>query len=142
MNKEQLASLLNGRAYRNEITDDEHMDARKTGLLVLFGHSDDNVEIRGAAYDEVGAYNGKTILLHREEPIVLPPHDKECECRFCTYTKAAERCAEVTAHWDRGNGYSWEFETEIPHAEFDIMDGADKFCRGIVIDVKDLPSIA
>ena len=40
----------------------------------------------------------------------------------------------VTALWDM-EGYSWVYETNMSHASFDIMDGEDKYCRGIVVEL-------
>lgn len=48
MTKEQMAALLNGREYGDEITRAEHQIARASGLVVVFGYSDDNMEVRGA----------------------------------------------------------------------------------------------
>lgn len=135
MNKRELAMLLNGRQYRSEITKAEERLAETHGLIVIFGYSDDNCEFRGALNDEVGCYNGGMILFDKNR--VLPEHDN-CECDFCGYEEARESCAGLTAVWDR-EGYSWTYTTPIPHETFEIMEGEDKYCRGIVIDRKDLP---
>ena len=37
-------------------------------------------------------------------------------------------------------GYSWTYETAIPHATFEILEDEEKYCRGIVFDIKDLAS--
>lgn len=36
------------------------------------------------------------------------------------------------------DGYVFIYETEIPHATFDIMNGDEKYCRGIVFSKEDL----
>ena len=102
MTKEQLAAKLNGREYGREITHEEADEARQSGLLVLFGASDDLVELRGKI-DAEGE------LLHIDA----------CWCK------------------EKG-GPSWTFETEAPHATFEIPEDGEVFCRGIVIDVKEL----
>ena len=58
MTKEQLAELLNGNEYRDEMTKEQEQAAKENNLLVLFGASDDLLEMRGAIYDEAGAYDG------------------------------------------------------------------------------------
>lgn len=58
MTKEQLAELLNGNEYRDEMTKEQEQAAKQNNLLVLFGASDDLLEMRGAIRDEVGAYDG------------------------------------------------------------------------------------
>lgn len=138
--KEQLAALLNGREYGNEITSAEESIAKRDGLLVIFGYSDDNAELRGAFHDEFGCYDGGTLYLSRDG--LLPPHEDGCECSYCGYEKAAAKSAEVDALWGDGiDGYSWRYETKVPHATFEIMEDGEKYCRGIVIDVQDLPKL-
>ncbi len=57
MNAKQLAAQLNGREYGSEITKEEEAAAKKAGLVVVYGASDDLVELRGAIEEEVGAYD-------------------------------------------------------------------------------------
>jgi hypothetical protein len=61
MNRDKMAALLNGRSYGEEITKEECATAKAHGLVVVFGYSDDNVELRGAIDDEVGACDGTTL---------------------------------------------------------------------------------
>lgn len=139
MTKEQLAKNLNGREFGDEIFESEEREAEASGLVVIFGYSDDNTEFRGAISDEVGCYNGATLLLHSRG--VLPRHDDCCACDFCGYKAAAEKCAKVEALWCEEPGYSWTYKTEVPHATFEIVEDGEKYCRGIVIDTVSLPSI-
>ncbi len=139
MTKEQLAQLLNGREYGSEINGGEEIIAKKDGLLVIFGYSDDNVELRGAFNDEAGCYDGGTIYLSKTG--LLPSHEEDCECNFCGYEKAAAKAVKIDCHWSGDEGYSWTYETIIPHAKFDIIEDGKKFCRGIVLCVADLPEI-
>jgi hypothetical protein len=39
---------------------------------------------------------------------------------------------------EREDGCSWTFRTGIPHATFNILEDGDLFCRGIVVDLRDL----
>jgi hypothetical protein len=127
--KEQLAALLNGRPYAHETTREEENLALRSGLVILFGYSDDNAEFRGAINDEVGA-NDMPILVTPTG--VLPQHD-DCECGFCGYNELAKTAKKIYPIWDK-DGYSWQYRTDIPHTSFDIMDGAQKYCRGIVFE--------
>lgn len=136
MTKEILASKLNGREYREEITHEECKLAKENGLLVIFGASDDLVEFRGAFDDEDGCCGG-TVRFTRNR--IFPDHS-DCECQFCGYKEAVKKSNEVTAVWDQ-DGYSWQYLTSIPHATFEIVEGDngdEKYCRGIVISVNDL----
>lgn len=133
MTPSDFAARLNGRTYGSEMTKSEEAEARGMGYIVIFGYSDDNVELRGAIYDEIGAYEGTTF---RITPTGLMPswdsldHDEgECEAYF---KKKAGPGFDVTANWD-DDGYSWTYTTDKPHATFEIFDEGEKYCRGIVV---------
>lgn len=135
MTKEELAAKLNGREYGEEITDDEEAQAKAVGLVVVFGYSDDNAELRGAIHDEVGMYGGGEILIVDGELW----DDDQC-ADSCAHAELANRAARVRgirieAEWGEVEGYSWTYETIVPHATFDVMEGDDKFCRGIVFEL-------
>lgn len=137
-----MAALLNGREYGSEITRDEATLAEASGLVVAFGYSDDNMEIRGAwGEDEFGCYDGGSWkigsagFLKDWDSI---DHDDETECE--AYFKAKPSATkQLTAIWcPQDLGCSWAYELDIPHASFDIMEDGDLFCRGIVFAVADL----
>lgn len=138
MTPQEFASILNGREYGNEITETEEKEAKRQGLVVLFGYSDDNAEFRGAIDAEAGCYNGGEIRIHRKG--LLASHNDPCECQFCGYQAAAAKCAVIHAEWGK-DGYSWTYRTNLLHATFDILEDGEKFCRGIVFNVSDLPTL-
>lgn len=136
MTKEELADTLNEREYGNEMTKDEGAAAKESGLVVVFGASDDLMEFSGAINDEVGAWDGGTAYLTKEG--LFEACDEECK-----YSKAAKTQAKsITAIWGEGNaeepGYSWTYKTDIPHAIFDILEDGQPWCRGIVFSMGDL----
>lgn len=132
MDIKEFAMLLTGREYGNEITPAEELKAEELGFVVVFGYSDDGIEFRGAIDDEAGCYNGGEIFLDSEGIF------EECECD-CKHSKLAKEKAKVIkAIW--GKEYPWEYGTTIPHAEFEIFEDGEKYCRGIVFDIKDLKS--
>ena len=49
--------MLNGRSYRNEITSSEEKLAKENNLVVVYGASDDLVELAGAMSEEFGDSN-------------------------------------------------------------------------------------
>lgn len=51
MTKERLAKLLDGNEYLEEMTKALEQAARENRLLVLFGQSDDLIEMRGVIHD-------------------------------------------------------------------------------------------
>lgn len=136
MTKEQLAEMLNGREYGSEITKAEEREASTHRLVVVFGASDDNVEFRGAIDEEEFAFEGGTFLVSR---VGVFDNDHSCNCPYCGFDKAKERGVLIEAEWNH-KGYSWVISTKIPHAAFDIMEDGEKFCRGIVFSIADLPA--
>lgn len=137
MNKEQLAEKLNGREYGSEIEKAECAEAKAAGLVVIFGYSDDNVEFRGAVFDEVGIYGSGKLKVSRKG--ALPAHDG-CDCEFCGYNDIARKCVEINVAWATDE-FTWELSADIPSAPFTIFDGGEKYCRGLVISIDDIPEI-
>lgn len=134
MTHEEMAARLNGREYRQEITKDEEAIAKAAGLVVVFGYSDDNVELVGAIDDEVGAYEGAVLRI--TDSGLLPAFeslDKDDEAEMEQYfLKKHETPRTIEALWCAEKGYSWTFKTEIPHSTFEIVEDFEPFCRGIV----------
>lgn len=136
MTKEQLAELLNGREYSEEIDHYEEVGAKKDGLVVVFGYSDDAVELRGAIHDEVGAYDGTTLYFDNAGLL-----ENKCDDEDCPYHEEAKKTAktiEAVSDMSGKGDYCWTFKTDIPHATFDIMEEGDKFCKGIVFEINAL----
>lgn len=148
MKREELAKLLNGRQYRNEMEQVEETAAKEGGLIVIFGASDDLVEFRGVIYDEIGAYDGTDFII--AIPGMEIPVDEDAE----TYRRAKKLEAipidadESTIKKNRFSALwspnelecSWLIKTDLPHSTFDIMEDNELYCRGLVISVSDLIS--
>ena len=134
MTKEQLAEQLDGCEIGEEVSKKLGSLAKENGLVVIFGASDDLMEFRGAIDDECGAYDGTIALIDSEG--LLPEReqieDDEILERFFIRRKTAKN---VEALWCKEANYSWTFETDIPHASFDVMEEKEKYCRGIVIEI-------
>lgn len=140
LSKELLAGLLTGREYGKEMAKEEEMQAKAAGLIVIFGASDDLMEFRGFVDDERGAptvalIDAKGLLPFREDI----EHDDEA---LKDYFARAPQVRAVDALWAKEDGYSWTFRTDVPHATFEIVEGGEPYCRGIVIDVADLGGAA
>lgn len=109
MTVEEFAAKLDGRQYGNEITEDEAILARNLDFLVVFGESDDLAELRGAIDGECDCFEGG--VLKRGGGHTLP----------------------IKAVWcPEGRNCSWAYETDLPHAEFKIMEEGEVYCYGIV----------
>jgi hypothetical protein len=138
MTKEQLAALLNGREYGDEITSAEEKQAQIDGLVIVFGASDDLCEFRGAIMDETGCGDGDLIRFNKAGFIPeWDQLDKEDKDEVIAWLANDKTAASIIAKWDR-DGYSWQYETAIPHASFEIVEGDEKYCKGIVFSLSDL----
>ena len=84
--------------------------AEENGLVVVFGASDDLCEIRGAEDDEIDCFDGG---------------------------EATIAGAKVKINWCK-DGYSWTYDTDIPHECFDVYEDGEKYCRGIVFSISDV----
>jgi len=127
----EMAERLNGRQYRNEITLAEEKEARESGLIVLFGASDDLCELRGVIGDEAGCYDGGDLYL--------------TENGFCELDEDEEPPANarlIHAWWclKQPNGETpfWYYTTDIPHETFRIMEDDEVYCIGIVFRAEDI----
>lgn len=133
MNAEQWAALLHGREYGREITSSEEKQAKKDGVLIFFGYSDDNIEVRGVSNEEVPAYNGTEIRVNDDGGVT---EDHDCDCKYCGYKNTPS--VSIHADWCKSDQFSWTFRTEVPHWSFDIQEDGEPFCRGIAVDVADI----
>ena len=146
-----LAALLHGREYGDEITHEESAQAKAAGLVVVFGYSDDNVELRGAIAEEIGAYDGTTIRVTTEGLLRAWPSESDgldeaaAEAYFKRKALGFKNIEAVWCPKEPGQTEpyaSWAYKTEIPHATFDVLEDGDLYCRGIVFALADVTGAA
>lgn len=132
MTIQDFAKMLDGREMGNEMTWEQKEQAKKLGFVVVFGYSDDNAEFEGAIDDAVSCYNGKTIYLDEKGLFT--------KCDYgCPHSQLAQKkCKTIEAVWHDEGPIAWTYETDIPHAEFDVMEDGEVWCKGIVFDIKSL----
>lgn len=137
MKAKQLAEKLNNIQYPVRIDDDLRKQAKENGLVIVYGASDDLMELEGAIRDEFGCYEGGTALV--DEKGLLPSFenlDSEEELEEYFYRK--KNVLTIKSMWCKEDGYSWTYRTDIPHETFDVLDEAEEYCRGIVFSLSDL----
>lgn len=137
MTLKEWALRLHGREIGDEVTDSENAQAKADGVVIVFGYSDDNVEFWGAIYDEVGAYDGKTMMIDKEG--VVPTWDRGDEKDLedaREYFRREGKGKKLEVVWC--DGPSWTYKTAVPHETFDIMEDGEVFCRGIVMSIDNL----
>ena len=118
MTKEELATMLDGRQYRDETTTEIEQLAKENNLLIVFGASDDLCEFRGAIEDEFGCYDGGKITCEK-----LP---KSIEAVWCPLERDSS-----------DSNCSWAYKTELPHSTFRIYENDELYCVGIVVDLNE-----
>ena len=127
----EAARQLDGSEYGEEGSRDLWARMKAAGLVAVFGASDDLTELRGAIDDEIGCYGGG--------PFWVTPNGlyEDCESR-CVHARGTKGgAAKINAVWDDGSGYSWAYETGMPHAIFDVLEDGEPYCRGIVFALSD-----
>lgn len=142
MTKEELAQALTGREIGNEMTPTEESAAKESGLVVIFGASDDLCELRGAIEDELGAYKEALVLI--KDGKLLPEIEDDDIATLKKYgalgpiLRIHDSATKISARWhDEGNP-CWSYDTKAPHATFDILEDGEKYCVGIVLDLKEI----
>jgi hypothetical protein len=133
MNIKEFTSKLNGTQYGSEMRQEIAL-AKCLGFVIVYGHSDDCMEFAGTIDDEVGCYDGETINITADGIM------KECEDNCKYYRKALESSREIEAIWcgKDSDGWSWTYKTDIPHETFEMMDDEERYCLGIVFDIRSL----
>ena len=138
MDAKELAKILDGCEYGLEITPAMEMAANDSGLVVVFGASDDLMEFRGAILDEADVYEGGTVMLGKNALLKRP----SClaERLLCPYYEEAVRgCKKIKAVWcPKDTDFAWAYETDIPHEVFRVLEDGEHYCLGIVFSVEDL----
>lgn len=138
LTKEQLAETLNGNEYGNEITKEQEQQAKENGLVVVFGYSDDNMELRGAIDDEIGCYEGGEIKFTKEGKQI-----DEDDMEVLEKYNVVPKLNTIEAVWNEpfdetDERCSFQYKTDIPHSKFRIMEDEELYCVGIVFNVSDL----
>lgn len=147
LTKESLAARLTGRESGSEITRDEEAEAKAAGLLVVFGYSDDNLELRGALHDEVGCYASRrpvTVVVTASGVLEEWGFDGKDQKNALEWFRR-EKLPRATVRASFGSGacaFTWSYEVDVPHATFEIFDGDEKFCFGVVLAVADFKAPA
>lgn len=128
----EWADLLNGREYGLELSKEEEAQALADGVVIIFGASDDLMEIRGFVNDELSCFEGGSAYFNQMGLL-----ENRCDNDHCPYYQSrVDVSMSVTAIWDC-DGYSWCYETGMPHETFDIMEDGEKYCKGIVFRISD-----
>lgn len=118
----------------NPLTKEEKDIAKREGIVVVYGYSDDNMEFDGAIYEEIGCFDGGIVYITKDGKFVSK--EKTQEDFFYIRAKWCEERREIDGlAWE---SIPWTYETDIPHEEFFIYDNGDPWCVGIVFRLDQL----
>ena len=70
MDKTEFAKNLDGRQYLHEITQEESDIAKGNNFVVVFGQSDDLMELNGVFVDEIDCYKGGSVWIEPDGDII------------------------------------------------------------------------
>lgn len=134
MTRDEAVAKLGGNEYGKEGSKDLFAAMKEAGLVAVFGASDDLMEFEGAINDEIGCFNGGTAYLGKSGLL-----QNDCKNDDCPHFKKMKQSATtIKAIWDR-DGFSWQYETDIPHTKFLIKEDDENYCEGIVFALADVP---
>ena len=143
----EIAEQLNGSEYPLEPSKDIQQCAKENGIVIVFGASDDLMELRGAIYDEGSCYDGGTFVLDKGGFIPISTEGEfEDDQHPQTVGEARALCdrfdnsIHVTAIWNpqdiEGLEASWAYgvagPTPLEYESFLVMEDGDVYCRGLV----------
>ena len=128
----QFAEALVPRDYLDSLYDVERECAKRNGLTVVYGYSDDLMELDGAICAEGNCFKGGAFHLKRDKG-------------KWKLVDGIGKHNNITALWydsnaidDNGVRIPWTYKTDIPFGKFNMTNGGDPYCEGFVFEVKDL----
>ncbi|MHA1408868.1 MAG: hypothetical protein ACTSQY_00870 [Candidatus Odinarchaeia archaeon] len=139
MTLKEFAAKLN-RKYPMILSEEEIQTARENGFVIVYGASDDLIEIRGAIEDEGDCYDGGYFLI--DEHGILPDFeylDHDNEKKMENYFRRKNKPLKfIRAIWCGGE-YTWKYETDISDIKtFEIIENDNKYCLGFVFHISSL----
>lgn len=124
-----FAKLIDGRQYDyNMYTPEEIQLAKDNGIVIVYGMSDDLVEMEGAICDEGDCWQGGLIHV---KAIAGGGIVHNCE-RSNVFSFLAKRCKDKD---ENGNIIPWTYDVPIEHETFMVYDEGRPYCRGFVFSV-------
>jgi hypothetical protein len=133
LTKEEMAKRLNNNEYRKETTRQDAADAHESGLVIIYGASDDLTYFEGVVAGEVGAWDGAEHKVTSAK-FIFCEGDHDEEYRHLGWTPP-EIVMKVKAEWcPEGFEGSWRITPNVPFAPFDILEDGELYCRGAVVE--------
>lgn len=135
-NIQNLIKKLHNSKYPFRLTKQVIQYLGSLNLILVYGQSDDMISVSGAINDDEYISGNMSILLSKKG-ILKDNESLDTDNELLAWKEQKDNSKEIKILWD-SNGYLWEYETEIPHDEFDILDGEDKYCKAMIISMDKL----
>jgi len=141
-----VADTLDGCMEYDELNDMSEAALKQAGIVVAYGASDDNLEMRGAINDEFGSWDG-TKLMHFRGGFVCDDGLKEINQAindYSTGTDEYEFINHIEAIWcpeDHPDNPAWLIKPNCKHATFKVIAKGEEdqvFCLGAVFYLGDM----
>lgn len=137
MQLKEIAEKLSGMEYGTRLDKSLVNEAKSAGIVIVYGASDDLVEFDGAACDEIGCYEGGTAYFNSKGLVY-----NKCDHDDCPYAlEEIKKSVKIEILWCKEGCYSWTYKTEIPHETFEVVEGGEPYCRGIVFKLSDITEV-
>lgn len=137
MTLEEAVAELDKCQYTEEVSKELRERLKESGIVVVYGSSDDLMEFEGAWYDEagIGTYQVDS------KGLVESECDEGNDCPY--FKKILGKFHTIKSLWcENDEGYSWTYKTDIPHLTFRVMEDDEPYCLGIVFYAKDADKIS
>lgn len=106
----------------------------ETGIVVVYGYSDDLIEFEGALSEEFGS---DEVRFTKEGFI-----ENECDDYDCPHYKRMLKEAPYYVVPNFAPGHpknpTWTYSTNVPHQTFTMMEDDDVYCYGLIFNINDL----
>lgn len=135
---EDFAKILDWCERGHELSPENEKIAKENDLLVVFGYSDDNIELEGAISDEIWAFSKQKFHIDiPKKKVYLPSQhyvdegelNEDFQDIMDFYLK--DQCIDI--EWEFKDNWVWELQTNAIHFRFNIMEDWEKFSDGLVI---------
>lgn len=138
MSAEDIAKSLDGREYPLNLSRLDIHRAKSAGLVILRGASDDLAELDGAISDETDVY--ETNILKIDKKGFVPDREQidDDDDAIIEWADRVRNCMEINVKVFEDD-ITFQYETDIPHTTFKVVEDDDVYCIGIVFSVEDLP---
>lgn len=119
----KIKDIVNGMEYRSKINPEAVTLAKDNGIVILYGQSDDLMELEGAIDDEVYAYDG----LNHEDDFDLGNFPEE------VYTLMKDHKLELVWCPDEEKSWAFKVSPDSTFERFNIMEDGGVFSEGIIL---------